>query len=61
MLNFDNNVFLELENSVGYHKVTLDWTATISVNFFSFYAPESFANAVVYVASTTVTLTEIIK
>ena len=61
MLNFDNNVFLELQNSVGYHKVTLDWTATISVNFFSFYAPESFANAVVYVASTTVTLTEIIK
>ena len=61
MLNFDNNVFLELENSVGYHKVTLDWTATISVNYFSFYAPESFANAVVYVASTTVTLTEIIK
>ena len=61
MLNFDNNVFLELENGIGYHKVTLDWTATISVNFFSFYAPESFANAVVYVASTTVTLTEIIK
>lgn len=61
MLNFDDNVFLELENSLGYHKVTLDWTATISVNFFSFYAPESFANAVVYVASTTVTLTEIIK
>lgn len=61
MLNFDNNVFLELENGIGYHKVTLDWTATISVDFFSFYAPESFANAVVYVASTTVTLTEIIK
>lgn len=61
MLNFDNNVFLDLENGIGYHKVTLDWTATISVNFFSFYAPESFANAVVYVASTTVTLTEIIK
>lgn len=61
MLNFDNNVFLELQNSVGYHKVTLDWTATISVDFFSFFAPESFANAVVYVASTTVTLTEIIK
>ena len=61
MLNFDNNVFLELENGIGYHKVTLDWTATISVNYFSFYAPESFANAVVYVASTTVTLTEIIK
>lgn len=61
MLNFDNNIFLELENGIGYHKVTLDWTATISVNFFSFYAPESFANAVVYVASTTVTLTEIIK
>lgn len=61
MLNFDNNVFLELQNSVGYHKVTLDWTATISVNFFSFYAPESFANAVVYVASTTVTLTKINK
>lgn len=61
MLNFDNNVFLKLENGIGYHKVTLDWTATISVNFFSFYAPESFANAVVYVASTTVTLTEIIK
>ena len=61
MLNFDNNVFLELENGIGYHKVTLDWNATISVDFFSFYAPESFANAVVYVASTTVTLTEIIK
>ena len=61
MLNFDNNVFLDLENGIGYHKVTLDWTATISVNNFSFYAPESFANAVVYVASTTVTLTEIIK
>lgn len=61
MLNFDNNVFLELENGIGYHKVTLDWTATISVDFFSFFAPESFANAVVYVASTTVTLTEIIK
>lgn len=61
MLNFDNNVFLDLESGVGYHKVTLDWTATISVNFFSFYAPDSFANAVVYVASSTVTLTEVIK
>lgn len=61
MLNFDNTEFLELQSGVGYHKVTLDWTAKFSVNFFSFYAPESFANAVVYVASTTVTLTEIIK
>ena len=61
MLNFYNTEFLELQSGVGYHKVTLDWTAKFSVNFFSFYAPESFANAVVYVASTTVTLTEIIK
>ena len=60
MLRLDS-VFLDLVSGVGYHKVTIDWKATVGVDFFSFYAPDSFANAVVYVASTTVTLTKINK
>lgn len=61
MLNFDNNVFLELDPSAGYHNFELNWTATKNVDFFSFYTPESAADAVVYVASTTVELTKINK
>lgn len=61
MINFDNQEFLNLPNGIGYHKHEIEWTATRDVNFFSFYGPETMANAVVYVASTTVTLTQINK
>lgn len=61
MLNFDNNVFLALDNAVGYHKCEINWTATKNVDFFSFFIPEDSSDAVIYVASTVVTLTEIVK
>ncbi len=60
MLRLDS-VFLDLVGGVGYHKATIDWKATIGVDYISFYTPDDFANAVIYVASTTVTLTKINK
>ncbi|MDD5885390.1 MAG: hypothetical protein PUC66_05050 [Erysipelotrichaceae bacterium] len=60
MINFDNNVFLNLDNGVGYHEYTLDWKATRSPDFFSFYFPEGgAATDVIYVASTTCKLVKI--
>lgn len=60
MINFDNNVFLNLDNGAGYHEYTLDWKATRSPDYFSFYFPETGADIdVVYVASTTCELVKI--
>ena len=60
MINFDNNVFLNLDNGVGYHEYTLDWKATRSPDYFSFHFPEAGADTdVVYVASTTCELVKI--
>lgn len=43
MLNFDNAKFPDLGNSTGYRSIVIDWKAEISVNFFSFYFPDSTA------------------
>lgn len=60
MINFDNNVFLNLDNGVGYHEYTLDWKATRSPDFFSFYFPDGgAATDAIYVASTTCELVKI--
>lgn len=59
-INFDNHVFLDLDNGAGYHEYTLDWKATRSPDFFSFHFPEAGADTdVVYVASTTCELVKI--
>ena len=59
-INFDNHVFLDLDNGVGYHEYSLDWKATRSPDFFSFHFPEAGADSdVVYVASTTCELVKI--
>lgn len=60
MINFDNNVFLNLDNGAGYHEYTLDWKATRSPDYFSFYFPEGgAATDAIYVASTTCELVKI--
>ena len=56
MLNFDNQVFLDLDNSVGFHEHTISWTATKSVDFFSFFFPDEGTNATVYIGYSQVTL-----
>lgn len=59
-INFDNHVFLDLDNGAGYHEYTLDWKATSSPDYFSFHFPEAGADTdVVYVASTTCELVKI--
>ena len=59
MYNFDNSVFLDVgSTSVGFHEEKITWTATKTVDFFSFYFPDT-TNGVVYVASVTVTLVDI--
>ena len=59
-INFDNHVFLDLDNGAGYHEYTLDWKATRSPDYFSFHFPEAGADTdVVYVASTTCELVKI--
>jgi uncharacterized protein YjdB len=62
MYNMDNNVFLEVGSngsssymSAGFHEETISWTATRTVDFFSFYAPED-VNGVVYIANVNVKL-----
>lgn len=62
MLNFDNdpNCLLNIDNGVGYHEYTLDWKATRSPDYFSFYFPDGgAATDAVYVASTTCELVKI--
>ena len=59
MINFDNNVFLDLDAAIGYHKHTINWTATKNVDYFSFFMPDDSSNAIVYIASTVVKLTAI--
>ncbi len=62
MLNFDNdpNCLLNIDNGVGYHEYTLDWKATRSPDYFSFYFPEGgAATDAIYVASTTCELVKI--
>ena len=56
MLNFDNSVFLDLDGSVGYHEHTIEWTATKSVDFFSFFFPDAGTTATVYIGYSQVTL-----
>ena len=59
MLRLDS-MFENLDNGLGYHKKTITITPTADVDFISFYYPETAsADEVVYVASTTVTLTKV--
>ncbi len=61
-LNFDNSYFSDaFSTSAGYHKEEITWTATKSVDFFSFYFQGSFSDGVVYFASSTVELVKINK
>lgn len=62
MLNFDNDphCLLNIDNGVGYHEYTLDWKATRSPDYISFYFPDGgAATDVIYVASTTCELVKI--
>lgn len=43
MLNFDNAKFPDLGNAKGYRTIEIEWTADTSVDFFSFYFPDSTA------------------
>ena len=60
MFNFDNNAFVDITTnpSVGFHETEITWVATRTVDFVSFYFPET-VNTVMYIASTAVTLTAI--
>ena len=60
MLNFDNNVFLDVATnpSVGFYETEITWVADRTVDYFSFYFPDA-VNATIYIASTSVTLTAI--
>ena len=59
MLRLDM-MFENLDNGLGYHKKTITITPTADVDYMSFYYPETAsADQVVYVASTTVTLTKV--
>ena len=60
MINFDNNVFLELPSSVGFHEETITWTATKDVDFMSIYCPDQ-TEAVFYLASFDVTLKTVVQ
>ena len=62
-INIDDQVFLPLEVGEGYHKVEINWTATKTGDFFSFYVPmdTTVTDAKIYIAYTTVELTEIVK
>ncbi len=61
MFNFDNNVFLNLDATPGFHEHTQRWTANRNVDFFCFFFPDNPTTATIYVAYTTVTLVEIVK
>ena len=59
MLRLDG-IFENLDSTPGYHKKTVTITPTADVDFISFYYPQkASADEVVYVASTTVTLTKV--
>lgn len=58
-LNFDNHVFLDLENSIGFHECTISWVAERSVDFFCFFFPENPSTATIYIAYTKVELTAV--
>ena len=51
MLNFDNAKFPDLGNATGYRKIEIEWPADSSVDFFSFYFPDTPAE--LYISSLT--------
>lgn len=60
MLNFDNNVFLNITPmTVGFHEEKITWKATKLVDFCSFYFPDANTVGTIYIANVNVKLTEI--